>query len=168
MVFRRKNKWPEHHFSIRCSGSSWKMLIANQFLVSIIFFTYKNIYFFNLRSNLFRIKAKNVKQIRSKVICIAARHSCTHYGPLQRFSTYFAKPKEIGVLRPLFSGHVISCDYDYTCIFATFLFCLIRSQCFSVRAISMGTRHCILQWSYWSVLSNISFNIWNKKLKKTL
>ena len=28
---------------------------------------------------------------------------CTHYGPLQCFSTYFRKLKDIGVLRPIFS-----------------------------------------------------------------
>ena len=37
----------------------------------------------------------------------------THYGPLQCFSTYFRKLKEIGVLRPIFPDYVISCDYDY-------------------------------------------------------
>ena len=37
---------------------------------------------------------------------------CTHYGPLQCFSTYFRKLKEIGVLRPIFRDYVISCDYD--------------------------------------------------------
>ena len=36
---------------------------------------------------------------------------CTHYGPLQCFSTYFRKLKEIGVLQPIFPDYVISCDY---------------------------------------------------------
>ena len=35
---------------------------------------------------------------------------CTHYGPLQSFSTYFRKLKEIGVLRLIFLDYVISCD----------------------------------------------------------
>ena len=39
---------------------------------------------------------------------------CTLYGPLQCFSTYFCKLKEIGVLRPIFPDYVISCDYDVT------------------------------------------------------
>ena len=39
---------------------------------------------------------------------------CTHYGPLQCFSTYFRKLKEIGVLRPIFPDYVNSCDYDLT------------------------------------------------------
>ena len=37
---------------------------------------------------------------------------CTHYGPLQCFSKYFRKLKEIGVLWPIFPDYVISCDYD--------------------------------------------------------
>ena len=36
---------------------------------------------------------------------------CTHYGPLQYFSTQFCTLKEIGVLRPVFLDYVISCDY---------------------------------------------------------
>ena len=38
---------------------------------------------------------------------------CTHYRPLQCFSTYFRKLKEIRVLRPIFPDYVISCDYDH-------------------------------------------------------
>ena len=30
------------------------------------------------------------------------------------FSTYFRKLKEIGVIQPIFPGHVISCDYGLT------------------------------------------------------
>ena len=40
---------------------------------------------------------------------------CTHYGPLQCFSTYFRKLKEIGVLQPIFPDYVISCDYVHGC-----------------------------------------------------
>ena len=36
---------------------------------------------------------------------------CTHYGPLQCFSIYFRKLKEMGVLQHLLPDHVISCDY---------------------------------------------------------
>ena len=39
---------------------------------------------------------------------------CTHYGPLQCFSTYFRKLKEIEVLRPIFPDYVISCNYVQT------------------------------------------------------
>ena len=37
---------------------------------------------------------------------------CIHYGPLQCFSTYFRKLKEIGVLRPIFPDYDFSCDDD--------------------------------------------------------
>ena len=36
---------------------------------------------------------------------------CTHYRPLQCFSTYFRNLKEIVVLRHIFPDYVISCDY---------------------------------------------------------
>ena len=36
---------------------------------------------------------------------------CTHYGPLQCFSTYFRELKEIGVLLPTFPDYVTSCHY---------------------------------------------------------
>ena len=39
---------------------------------------------------------------------------CTHYGPLQCFSRYFRKLKEIGLLRPIFPDYVISCDYGWS------------------------------------------------------
>ena len=38
---------------------------------------------------------------------------CTHYGPLLCFSTYFCKLKKIGVLRTIFPGYVISCEYSW-------------------------------------------------------
>ena len=66
-----------------------------------------NISFFSLRFDLFSIIAKEVNQIRNNVVCVV-----THYGPLQCFSTYFRKSKEIGVLRPIFPEYVTSCDYD--------------------------------------------------------
>ena len=36
---------------------------------------------------------------------------CIHYWPLQYFSTYSRKLKEIGVLRSIFPDYVISCNY---------------------------------------------------------
>ena len=87
LVFRSKYKWSECYFSIWCSGNRWKILTTNQFLVSAIFFT--NI---NLCSNLFLIIAKKASQIRNKVV----------FGPLQCFSTYFHKSKEIRVLGHMF------------------------------------------------------------------
>ena len=116
LVFSRKYRWPEHYFSVWSLGNSQKLLKTNQFLVSTIFFTIMNISFFSLRFDLFSIIAKEVNQIRNNVVCVVAHlvfvlSLCTHYGPLQCFSTYFRKLKEIGVLRPIFPDYVISCDY---------------------------------------------------------
>ena len=46
---------------------------TNQFLVSTIFFTIMNISFFSLHFDLFSIIAKEVNQIRNKVVCDVAR-----------------------------------------------------------------------------------------------
>ena len=116
LAFSRKYRWPEHYFSIKCLGNYEKSLtITNQFLVSIIFFTNTNISFFNLSLDLLSIIAK--KSIKSGTISLYCSWPCfrvllcTHYGPLQCFSTYFCKLKEIGVLRPIFPDYVIYCDY---------------------------------------------------------
>ena len=47
-------------------------LTTNQYLVSAIFFTIMNISFFSLRFDLFSVIAKEVSQIRSNVVCVAA------------------------------------------------------------------------------------------------
>ena len=73
-----------------------------------------NISFFNLRFDLLPIIAKEVNQISNSLCCSSPCFCvllCTHHGPLQWFSTYFCKLKEIGVLRPIFPDYVISCDY---------------------------------------------------------
>ena len=70
-----------------------------------------NVSFFSLRFDLCSIIAQKVNQIRNNVVCFRVL-LCTHYGPLQCFSTYFRKLKEIGVLRLVFPDYVISCDYD--------------------------------------------------------
>ena len=115
LVFSRKCRWPEHYFSVWCLGNS---LTTNQFLVSTIFFTIMNISFFSLRFDLFSITAKEVNQIRNNAVCCSSPCFlvllCTHYGPLQCFSTYFRTLKEIGVLRPTIPDYVISCDYGVT------------------------------------------------------
>ena len=87
----------------------------NKPIVSTLFFTIMNIFFINLRFDLFSIITKVVNQIRNYVVWVVAGlvFLCTHYGPLQYFSTNFRKLKEIGVLRPIFPEYVISCDYGY-------------------------------------------------------
>ena len=89
MVFRRKYRWPDHYSSIWSLGNSQKLLKRNQFLISTILFTIMNISFFSLRFDLFSIIAKEANQIRNNVVCVVARLLllCTHYGPLQCFST---------------------------------------------------------------------------------
>ena len=116
LLFSRKCRWTEHYFfvAVQSLENPQKLLKTNQVLVSTIFFTIMNISFFSLRFDLFSIIAKEVNQIRNNVVCVVACFLvllCTHYGPLQCFSTYFRKLKEIGVLWPIFPDYVISCDY---------------------------------------------------------
>ena len=55
-------------------GNSQKLLTANQFLLSTIFFTNINISFFNLRFGHFSIIAKKrFNQIRKNLVCVVAR-----------------------------------------------------------------------------------------------
>ena len=120
LVFNRKCRWQEHHFSVSSLGNSQKLLTTNQVLGSTIFFTVMNNSFFDLRFDLCLIIAKEVNQIRNNVASLCCSSPCfpvllcTHYGPLQCFSAYFRKLKEIGVLRPIFPDYVISCDYGFT------------------------------------------------------
>ena len=66
MVFSRKYRWPKHYSSVWFLVNSEKLLKTNQFLVSAIFFTIMNIFFFSFRFDLFSIIGNNV-------ICIVAR-----------------------------------------------------------------------------------------------
>ena len=114
LVFSRKCRWPEHYFSVWCLRNSQKLLTTN-FQSVKYFLQSMNISFCNLRFDLFLIIAKEVNQIRNNVVCVVARLAfvllCTHYRPLQCFSTYFRKLKEIGVLRPIFPDYVLSYEY---------------------------------------------------------
>ena len=115
-VFSRKYRWPEHFpYAVCCLGKSPKVLTTSQFLVSTIFFTNRNISFFNLCFDFFSINTKKVNQIRNNVVCVVAHvvFVCTPYESLQRFSTYFRKLKEIRVSHPIFPDFVISYDYVY-------------------------------------------------------
>ena len=69
----RKYRWAEHYFSLWCLKNSQKLLIINQFLVSVIFFTIIKVSFFNLRFDLFSIIVKEVNQIRNNVVCVIIR-----------------------------------------------------------------------------------------------
>ena len=117
LLFSRKYRWPERYFFVWSSGNSQKLLTTSQFLVSTIFFTIMNVPFFSLCFDLFSIIAKAVNQIRNNVVCVVAPlvflFSCAlTTGPLQCFSIYFCKLKEIRVWRSIFPDYVISWDYD--------------------------------------------------------
>ena len=145
LVFGRKYRWPEHYFSVRCLGNSQKLLTTNQFLVSTIFFTIMNIFFFqSVFWSLFNHRQKSRSNQEQCSLCCCSPCFlvllCTHDGPLQCFSTYFRKLKEMGVLRPIFPDHVISCDYDLMNLDSTSICDIIYLQftVFSVK-ISIAT-----------------------------
>ena len=46
-------------------------------------------------------------------LCCSSPCYRAHYGPLQYFSTFFRKLKQVWVLRPIFPDYVISCGYFF-------------------------------------------------------
>ena len=88
-----------------------------------IFYNYEYFFFQSAFWSLFNHRQRSQSNQEQCSMCCSSPCFlvllCTHYGPLQCFSTYFRKLKEIGVLRPIFPDYVISCDYGYdnlTCI----------------------------------------------------
>ena len=83
-----------------------------------IFYNYECFFFESAFWSLFNHRQRSYSnQEQCSLCCNSPRFLvllCTHYGPLQCFSTYFRKLKEIGVLRPIFPDYVIFCDYDPT------------------------------------------------------
>ena len=81
-----------------------------------IFYKYKYFFFQSALRSLFNHCQKDQSNQEQCSLCCSSPCSrdllCTLYGPLQCFSTYFRKSKEIGVLQPIFPDYVISCDYD--------------------------------------------------------
>ena len=79
-----------------------------------IFYNYEYFFFQSAFWSLFNHRQRSQSNQEQWSMCCSSPCFlllCTHYGPLQRFSTYFRKLKEIGVLRPVFPNYVISCDY---------------------------------------------------------
>ena len=80
-----------------------------------IFYNYKYFFFQSAFWSLFNHRQKSQSNQEQCSLCCSSPCFrvllCTQYGPLQCFSTYFRKLKEIGVLRPIFPDYVISCDY---------------------------------------------------------
>ena len=116
LVFSRKYRWPGHYFSVWSLRNSQKLLTTNQFLVSTIFFyNYEYFFFQSAFWSLFNHCQRSQSNQEQCSMCCSSPCFlvllCTHYGPLQCFSTYFRKLKEIGVLRPIFPDYIISCDY---------------------------------------------------------
>ena len=114
LVFSRKCRWSEHYFSVWCLRN----FTTNQFLVSKMFFTIYEYFFLQSAFwSLFNHRQRSQSNQEQCSLCCSSPcfHVllCTHYGPLQCFSTYFRKLKEIGVLRPIFPDYVISCDYAW-------------------------------------------------------
>ena len=75
-----------------------------------IFYNYEYFFFQSAFWSLLII-TKEVNQIRKNVVVLWFTYCfhvslCTHFGPLQCFSTYFRKLKEIGVLQPIFPDYV--------------------------------------------------------------
>ena len=73
---------------------------------------------------------------------------CTHYGPLQCFSKYFRKLKEIGVLRP------ITPDY----VFLVTMIVLIQLQLFSFQCYkfyNLIKRFCYEDYYYASMIMKV-------------
>ena len=92
--------------------------ILNQVLVSTMFFTNINISFFNLCSDLLSIISKKINQIRNNLVYVVAGliflFCCAFTRePLQCFSAYFRKSKEIGVLQPIFLDYVCWQDGEF-------------------------------------------------------
>ena len=117
LVFSRKYRWPVHYFSMWCLGNSQKLLTTNQFFVSTILFTNINIplLFQSAFWSLFNHHQKSQPNQEQCSLCCSSPCLCvllcTYYEPLQCFSTYFCKLKEMRVLRHIFPEYVISCDY---------------------------------------------------------
>ena len=115
--FSRKYRWPEHYCSVWCfHRNSQKLLTTTQFWVSTILFTNINISLFNqLFWSLFNHRQKSQSNQEQFCMCCSSPCFsvllCTHYGPLQCFSTYFRKWKEIGLLCLIFPDYDFSCDY---------------------------------------------------------
>ena len=80
-----------------------------------IFYNYEYFFFQSAFWSLFNHRQRSQSNQEQCSMCCSSPCFrvllCTHYGPLQCFSTYFRKLKEIGVLQPIFPDYVISCDY---------------------------------------------------------
>ena len=82
-----------------------------------VFYNYKYFFFQSAFWSLFNHCQRSLSNQEQWSLCCSSPCFCvllcTHHRPLQCFSTYFRKLKEIRVLRPIFPDYDISCDYAY-------------------------------------------------------
>ena len=116
LVSCTKHRYPEHYFSVGSLGNSQKLLAANQFLVSAIFFTIMIFFFF--QSAFWPLFNHRQRSQSNQEQCSPCCNSpcffvllCTHCRLLQCISTNFRELKESGVLWSIFPDYVISCAY---------------------------------------------------------
>ena len=80
-----------------------------------IFYNYDYFFFQSAFWSLFNHRQRSQSNQEQCSLCCSSPYFrillYTHYGPLQCFWTYFCKLKWIGVLRSIFRGYVISCNY---------------------------------------------------------
>ena len=118
LVFIRKHRWPEHYFSVCCMARKFSEITNNKSIFSHynIFYKYSYLFFQSAFRSPFNYRQKSQSYHGHCSLCCSSpcfrALQCTHYGPLQCFSTYFRKLKEIGVLRSIFPDYVISRDYE--------------------------------------------------------
>ena len=80
-----------------------------------IFYNYEYFFFQSAFWSIFNHRQRSHSNQEQCILCCSSPCFlvllCTHYSPLQCFSTCIRKSKEIGVLRPIFPDYFISCDY---------------------------------------------------------
>ena len=104
LVFSRKYRWPEHYISVISEITNNKPIFSQ----CNIFYNYEYLFFQFAFWSLFNHRQRSQSNQEQSSLCCGSHCFnvllCTHYEPLQCFSTYFCKLKEIGVLRPIFAG----------------------------------------------------------------
>ena len=80
-----------------------------------VFYSYEYFFFqFAFRSLFNLLQRSQSNQEQCSLCCSSSCFRvllCTHYGPLQCFSTYLRKLKEAGISWLIFPDYITSCDY---------------------------------------------------------
>ena len=135
LVFSKKYRWPEHYF-FRMVLRKFSEITNNKPIFSQynIFYNYEYFFFQSVFWSIFNQRQRSQSnQVQCSLCCGSVCFRvllCTHYGPLQCFSTYFRKLKEIGVLRSVLPDYLIS--YVYAVINSKLLKMIILiASCFN-------------------------------------